>query len=470
MASFYVGKKWLNHMCAFECRYHGVCFNNRKSQAGGSLDSRKIMVKKILRKKDKRMKRATLILTLTVFLLTDKSLVLCQVMDTLQGMCPEPIEQYTLNIEKDPNSAGLYVCRGEKYLQLREFSKAFADFDKAMGLDDHVEKPRIYTVLMMWGQNLDKELAEELEHQIESAPGNIFVRILLVSYYQNEGIRSYEARMAQHRHRLWFIQERPDYDSRSIINPLLFLMPGLDDQFVDEVEGLWFKKIEESKNDPKIILNAAEMLLLIDNKFSIELYEKGRQLYPSNPIWAEGLGQIYELNSRDDSEDKKKYFSSKSFLEYKQAYEAAKGSPEENYILKCLVWAAYKAGEYAPAYSYAQELLERGATLLDEAEKADALHAGHTVLGLLAIKEDNIESAKDHLLKSGDVRQGSPVLDSFGPAMDLAKELSERGERETVLAYFELCSKFWESGKDELQKWRKVVEAGGIPDFGSNLN
>ena len=54
--------------------------------------------------------------------------------------------------------------------------------------------------------------------------------------------------------------------------------------------------------------------------------------------------------------------------------------------------------------------------------------------------------------------------------MTLAKDLLEAGEREAVLAYFDLCAKFWELGDDELTEWRKLVEDGGIPEFGPNLD
>ena len=54
--------------------------------------------------------------------------------------------------------------------------------------------------------------------------------------------------------------------------------------------------------------------------------------------------------------------------------------------------------------------------------------------------------------------------------MTLAKELLEKGEREVVLEYFDLCAKFWELERDKkLKKWKSQVEAGKTPDFGANL-
>ena len=70
------------------------------------------------------------------------------------------------------------------------------------------------------------------------------------------------------------------------------------------------------------------------------------------------------------------------------------------------------------------------------------------------------------MLEAGKV-EGSAPLGSFGPNMGLARELLELGKKEVVLEYFELCSKFWPSGK--LADWAALVEAGRMPDFEGNL-
>ncbi|MEM8947647.1 MAG: RNA polymerase subunit sigma-24, partial [Planctomycetota bacterium] len=63
----------------------------------------------------------------------------------------------------------------------------------------------------------------------------------------------------------------------------------------------------------------------------------------------------------------------------------------------------------------------------------------------------------------------SPQMDSFGPNMTLAKELLEKGEKEVVLEYFELCRTFWDMGHGRLDQWAKDVKAGNTPVFGPNL-
>jgi hypothetical protein len=49
--------------------------------------------------------------------------------------------------------------------------------------------------------------------------------------------------------------------------------------------------------------------------------------------------------------------------------------------------------------------------------------------------------------------------------MSLARELLEKGERDTVLQYLELCRKFWNNGDaiERLDEWTKIIKEGKVP-------
>jgi hypothetical protein len=131
---------------------------------------------------------------------------------------------------------------------------------------------------------------------------------------------------------------------------------------------------------------------------------------------------------------------------------------------------AFVFGKTEDARAYAAELLS-----LDQRFQAEpwrdgnAVHDGNLVLGRIAVQEGHMEEAKLFLLEAGK-STGSPVLDSFGPNMSLARDLLAAGQGETVLQYFELCGKFWgSSGGPKLTQWTEEVRAGRMPDFGANL-
>jgi hypothetical protein len=60
-------------------------------------------------------------------------------------------------------------------------------------------------------------------------------------------------------------------------------------------------------------------------------------------------------------------------------------------------------------------------------------------------------------------------MNSFGSSLTLAKDLLEKGERDTVLEYFMLCREFWKKDYGKLDKWMQEVMDGKTPDFGANI-
>ena len=117
---------------------------------------------------------------------------------------------------------------------------------------------------------------------------------------------------------------------------------------------------------------------------------------------------------------------------------------------------------------FATQLLKLAPSFKGNWNYGNAIQDANLVLGRIAVRDGRLEDAKNYLLESGK-SQGSPQMDTFGPNMSLAKDLLEKGERDTVLQYFELCRKFWTMDNNKLNDWSKEVKAGKSPDFGANL-
>jgi hypothetical protein len=138
------------------------------------------------------------------------------------------------------------------------------------------------------------------------------------------------------------------------------------------------------------------------------------------------------------------------------------------YLLSEIAPAAFAAGDLVKAKTYSLELLKQAALHKEDWNYGNAIHVGNLVLGRIALVSGDVNKAKQQLLEAGRT-PGSPQLDTFGPNMMLAKELLEKGEREVVMQYFALCSKFWENHRGRLEQWKAVIQKGGIPDFQANL-
>lgn len=132
--------------------------------------------------------------------------------------------------------------------------------------------------------------------------------------------------------------------------------------------------------------------------------------------------------------------------------------------------AAYDAGDYDKAETYANELLSDADRYRTNWNYGNAIFHGNLILGLVALKRDNnVSQAESYLLAAGRT-PGSPQLDSFGPNMSLAKDLLAAGERDTVPDFLDECAKFWKADGGRLSDWKKTIQSGGTPDFGPNLN
>lgn len=125
----------------------------------------------------------------------------------------------------------------------------------------------------------------------------------------------------------------------------------------------------------------------------------------------------------------------------------------------------------------AEEML-RGNVDPESWNHGNVIHKANTILGRVALREDDLEGAKTHLLESAKTR-GSPQLNSFGPSFTLASELLEKGQQEAVLEYLDLVGKFWATESPDgralhnrlarehgelLSEWKDQIRAGKTPD------
>ena len=126
--------------------------------------------------------------------------------------------------------------------------------------------------------------------------------------------------------------------------------------------------------------------------------------------------------------------------------------------------AAYHLERFEDARQYAEKALSLAPSFEKNWNYGNAIHFGHTVLGLLAINQGDMQCAIEQLIKSGET-PGSPQLNSFGPTMQLAKELLNRGEIQVALAYLNQCRRFWKLGDVWIDVWSNKILAGSVPNF-----
>lgn len=227
-----------------------------------------------------------------------------------------------------------------------------------------------------------------------------------------------------------------------------------------EARALWLRQVESNPRNAKILGNAARFLLLEDRSEAEGLFKRGAEMEPGNPRRHEQLAHLYELQARrPDSTDPAA--AARKALEQ---YEAALGAGSPRFaVLADAAQCALLAGDDSKAGAYASELLQQVGASPGERD-GNAIHDGHRILGHVALNAGDVEGAKRHLLESAKT-PGSPVLNSFGPELTLAKDLLAKGERQAVIQYLESLPRFWQGRQEAIDEWVVLIRAGKTPEL-----
>ena len=318
-------------------------------------------------------------------------------------------------------------------------------------------------------RDLTPEQAASLERKLENDPHDLASRTRLLRYYfgsyrfPDRSVRE-QMEKAQTRHILWLIRNRPE--ARVLGSPAGTIDLVFDPEGYAEGKNAWLDRLQREPANLKALEHAANFFTLTDKDLAFESLKQAQSLDEGNPKWSRELGHMYSLEIiGEDSPEMITELAEKALVQFERAYQLSDG-PWRTGLVKDLARMATTANQHGKAREYAQALLTHDTA---DWNSRDHHHHGHLVLGNIALAEDDIEEAKRHLLAAGE-SMASLEPDAAEPNMSLAGELLKKGEKEVVLQYFSLCSRSWERGRDKLEKWSVLVQAGLEPDFGGNLH
>jgi len=311
------------------------------------------------------------------------------------------------------------------------------------------------------GRQLTSEEADAFEQTLAKDPNDLTARFTLISYYSAHFMeKPMKAKKCEHV--LWTIENIP---SSQLLHWVAEGRLHKVDACFEAGAALWGKQLEANKGNLAVLQNAIDFFLIPDKPHAEELIRQGVLAEPTKPEWPRQLGQLYSLEMSTANGDARREFAKKAYDQFEQALKLTVDDLGKRQLRMELARTAFEAGETSRAVSFATEIL--GELPKENAAWArnDLSHRAHVILGRAALRNGDVAEGKLQLLAAGQV-EGSPVLSTFGPSMLLAKELLDKGERETVLEYFAEVGAFWKNQK--LQQWIATVKSGGIPDFGGN--
>jgi hypothetical protein len=318
--------------------------------------------------------------------------------------------------------------------------------------------------LIMSGIKLKAEEAESLEKQVEKDPNDIASRTKLLVYYFRKQVVDQSARESRQKLILWLIMNSPE--SEILATPYGALNTYMDKEVYSQGKKAWIDQLKKNPDNLKLLENSANFFQLDDRELAEKSLQKARSIDMDNPKWPEKLGRLYSMDMTSRSLEIKTVAAGKALEQYEIAYKLSTDE-KRDVLLKPIARTAHAANRPEKAKEYAEKMLSQNRPGWNYGNN---IHHANIILGRIALAAGDLEQAKKRLIEAGKT-PGSPQLNSFGPSMALAKELLEKGEKDVVLEYFKLCSKFWKSERhlQKLKEWSAEVKEGKMPNFRANL-
>jgi hypothetical protein len=299
----------------------------------------------------------------------------------------------------------------------------FTDF-----LADHVPamQQKKATSLALSGRSMSNEEASFLEKLVADNPADLDARIALLGKYSRDQIHGGPGKQLRLRHIQWIIENRPEHYIAGL--PFAFVMKHFYEEEYPRFRTLWLKQVSEKNNNTAVLINAASFFTHEDKETAEQLLLSALKILPSDRATRNQLAQLYSL--WDGHEERA----------LSEIEKLSKGRDSEGlfYDMSSLPSMAFEAGRFDKAVASANAVI-----LMSEKHRNSDLYGGaineaHTILGRVALINGDLAKAKYHLVQS--VRDiASPTMCSFGPSLDLAKDLVNAGEKHCVLDYLDKC-------------------------------
>ena len=333
------------------------------------------------------------------------------------------------------------------------------------------------------GKVLNARQIGQLEAKINQNPDDIETRLQIVHYYDDYRVKKSPAKEnGRARHRLWFVQNRPEMNEYQILGTSVWTDSGKPEYGI--LKAAWLNQVEANPKNAQISLNAAEFVRHSEPETAEKILLEGRKSNPENYELLLLLNKIYQ-NKADDSDntDKPKIVRENRLKAFETGAEALillkKERSEERdskrrELLKKLSKTAYLLEKYDRAKQFAIELVLDFGQNAGASGYEEATHIGNIVLGLTALRENDLPKAKDYLL----IAIRAPLRDERSYLMEidteLAKELYIKGEKTVVSEYLKLCESLgnlknypdlYKDDSKALKLWQEQIKQGVTPSF-----
>lgn len=298
-------------------------------------------------------------------------------------------------------------------------------------IDAHDRKTELRASAILSGSLSDEKTAD-LEEALLREPENMEIRAVLLGKYDSARYFDNVAHQKRMKHIEWIVSSCPEHVLAG--DPCVGIIRWDHEDDYQHIKSMWLTQVESKKNNPSVLMNAANFFDSEDKELAEKLLLDALALQPKNRDYRAKLASLYS------------YWDGHEEQAWRQAELLSKGFKVLDIDeLVELPDRAFAAKKYDRAVSSAKWILFliRCSDILKQ--HGGARNMAHTVIGKVALIKGDVSKAKYHLEQSiKDI--ACPTMQSFGPSLELADELLKVGEKAAVLGYLdkreELCGAF----------------------------
>lgn len=302
------------------------------------------------------------------------------------------------------------------------------------------------------GRMLGENAAGALEQLLLDNPDDSAIRLSLIAYHGTNRGSAHQ----KFDHVFWFIDRHPNHRAwREILSA--GIRQNFPQKLFEQAIERWLCKIKDHPSDSNVIGFAGLFIVERAHELGDELLSNAIELDPCEEFWPWQLAHYRFLYARDALASERTV-RAKAALDAGIAFIDTFGCEGGRRLsglremgLSLCAKAAYWTDDLAMAKFYATEHL----TLMQE-WKHVLPKSSRSVLGLIALKEGELDSAREHLL----FLKRHSLVDSWD--LQLANEFLKLGESKTVLKYLHKCKRFgiWDGVGERLDEWIHAVANG----------
>lgn len=304
------------------------------------------------------------------------------------------------------------------------------------------------------------------EFQLLSSPHDLKSRVDLLWHYRVK-FGDAQAEREANKHILWLITNQPR--AAVLATPIAEISTLPNSAAFDSARAMWLGQVEAHPEDSRILGNAGVFLLREDPTRAMPLLDSANKIDPNNTTWLKALAEGYRAQAMATEGQQRQLLAELSVSMYERAADRVRSVRERMAIFsRAATIARHLDDGCTKALSLSGKASALTSAVDSTSDRAVVAHTSAVIAGLCAISSNRIDFARDSSIVAAGETLKNQSVSLTDLDMSLAQALLDRGEKNAVLIYLDLCANATQSS--EVRAWIEKINRGEKPDFSGYLH